>query len=84
MPKVIVLSGYSPTSADADERREIGDAAVASAASPLTLRAFARCDDVYCAAGPVPPRRRELDGFRDDTRAGQRGVCRDFDIGIMV
>jgi hypothetical protein len=36
---------------------------------------------VYGAAGPVPAERRELEGFRDDTRAGERGVA---DIGIIV
>ena len=38
-------------------------------------------DDVYAAAGPVPAKRRELAGFRDDTWAGERGVA---DIGIIV
>ena len=31
-------------------------------------------DDVYGAAGPVPAELRELAGFRDDTRAGERGL----------
>jgi hypothetical protein len=33
------------------------------------------------AAGPAPAQPRELEGFRDDTRAGERGVA---DIGIIV
>ena len=45
---------------------------------PLRRGRFAHSsvdDDVYGAAGPVPTELPELEGFRDDTRAGERGVA---------
>ena len=61
--------------ADPDDRRDFADAGVTSASSPLTLRAVSIDDDVYGAADPVPTELPELAGFRDDTRAGERGVA---------